>query len=201
MDSIIQYINFIAAHWYLGLMLSGTVEGLSLPFPSQPLVLYIGYIVNIKNFNMLMAASLFALPYTLASCIPYFIGSKYGKFLPRISQRFEKYLKKGEHVFAKYGEISVLLTRPFAVGNYISYLAGIYKMNFLKYFCMTFLGIFTWALIILYLGGQVELTFAMLVKLISKSLEDGMIIILGVMAFLGLASLWLKYPRKANQNK
>lgn len=201
MDSLIQYINFIAAHWYLGLMLSGTVEGLSLPFPSQPLVLYIGHIINTKNPNMLMAASFFAFPYTIASCIPYFIGSKYGKFLPRISPRFEKYLSKGEHIFTKYGEVSVLLTRPFAVGNYISYLAGIYKMNFLKYFCLTFLGIFTWALAILYLGGQVELTFTMLIKSISKSLEDGIIILASIMAVLGLASLWLRYPRKANQNK
>ena len=198
MESFIELMHLVAAKWYLGLMLSGAVEGLSLPFPSQVLVLYIGHIIKMNSPNMFVVASLFALPYTIASCIPYFIGSKYGSFLLKINPKYQKHITKGELVFSKYGELSVLLTRPFVVGNYISYLAGLYKMNFLRYFCFTFLGIFTWAICILYLGGQIELTFTLLVKLIAKGIQDSIMIFVGIIAFLGFISLYMKYPKKAN---
>ena len=198
MEAFIEFMHFIAAKWYIGLMLSGAVEGLSLPFPSQVLVLYIGHIIPIKSPNMFVVATLFALPYTLASCIPYVIGSKYGGFLLRISPKYQKYIAKGELAFLKYGELSVLLTRPFAIGNYISYLAGLYKMNFLKYFSFTFIGIFVWAVSILYLGGQIGITFTMLIQLITKSLEDGIILFIGIIIIVSIISLIMKYPRKEN---
>jgi len=175
-DFFMHVINLLVSKWYIALIVGGSLEGLSLPFPSQPLVLYIGYLVNIKSINFALAGAIFAFPYTVASCVPYFIGLKYGKMIGNVSPRYMGYLSKGKEAFNKYGDISVLITRPFALGNYVSYLAGIYRMNMIKYLFFTFLGIFFWATAFLYLGAQLAFQFSMLMNLIINNAKESMLV-------------------------
>jgi membrane protein DedA with SNARE-associated domain len=191
-------INLLVSKWYIALIVGGSLEGLSLPFPSQPLVLYIGHLVNLKEINFALAGAIFALPYTVASCVPYLIGLKYGKMIGNVSPRYMWYLSKGKGVFNKYGDISVLITRPFAIGNYVSYLAGIYRMNIIKYLSFTFLGIFFWATTFLYLGAQLAFKFNMLMSLIFDNINESILVFF---VFCSLAGIVFLLARKIARSR
>jgi membrane protein DedA with SNARE-associated domain len=184
-DYLIQIINLLISKWYLSLIIGGSLEGLSVPFPSQPLVLYIGHLINMKKINFALAGIIFAVPYTVASCIPYLIGLKCGKIIDKVGPRYQWYLSKGEEAFTKYGDLAVLVMRPFAAGNYISYVAGLYRMSLLKYLTYTFLGIYLWSLVFLYLGGQLALRINVLINMMMDNIKEGILIFA---IFLTLAS-------------
>ena len=87
--------------------------------------------------------------YCIASLIPYFIGSKLKGLLLK---KPNKGLDKAKNVFNRYGSWSVALLRPFGIGNYISYAAGMSNMELVRYLLFTFLGIYPWCFVILSLG-------------------------------------------------
>jgi len=55
-------------------------------------------------------------------------------------------------LFIRYGYLSVAVSRPFGLGNYISYIAGMAKMNLKLYLFLTFTGIYPWSYSMLLLG-------------------------------------------------
>src|SRR5699024_3844897 len=95
--------------------------------------------------------------YTSASLIPFYLAAKLGSKFP---ERLKRKLAKGQNYFNRYGTWSIALSRPFGVGNYISYVAGLSKVNPLKFFLLTFLGIYPWSVVMLWLGdyfnGNIE---------------------------------------------
>lgn len=140
-----------------GLFLVMVLEGSSLPFPGIILVLSFGYLLSPNLISVAIIASGMAFCYSIASLVPYFIGMKSGDLLPK---RFEKGILKGQQFFNRYGKWSIAISRPFGIGNYISYVAGISRVRMLQYLILTFLGIFPWSFIMLFLGdyfnGNVE---------------------------------------------
>jgi membrane protein DedA with SNARE-associated domain len=88
--------------------------------------------------------------YSMASLIPYFIGSKLGELFQK---RPKKGLQKAKDLFIRYGVWSVAMSRPFGLGNYISYVAGMSKMRLTPYFLLTFIGIFPWSFVMIVLGN------------------------------------------------
>jgi membrane protein DedA with SNARE-associated domain len=140
-------------HWLEGIGLAGLfiamlLEGSSLPFPGIAVVLAYGYILPVTYWNAVWAAAGMSIAYSLASLIPYFIGSKLERLLIK-----RKGFLKAKAVFVRYGKWSVALTRPFGVGNYISYVAGVSKMRLTHYLTLTFLGIFPWSYVMILLGN------------------------------------------------
>lgn len=125
------------------------LEGSSLPFPGIAIVLSYGYILSPGYVNTIFIAACMSIFYTTASFIPYFVGMKLEERLP---QRLQKRLKKGTVFFNRYGIWSIAFSRPFGIGNYISYVAGISKVHFMKYLILTFLGIYPWSYMMILLG-------------------------------------------------
>lgn len=132
-----------------GLILTMALEGLSLPFPGIVIILTLGYILNLSTLDLFIVAGLMSLTYSIASYIPYHIGMKLEK---AIRMKYDKQLQKVQHYFNKYGNYSIALFRPFAIGNYISYFAGMSGIKLWKYFLLTFTGIFPWSLVMLLIG-------------------------------------------------
>lgn len=125
------------------------LEGSSLPFPGIAIVLSYGYLLSPGYVNAIFISMGMSIFYTLASLIPYFLGLKLEKKLPK---RLQKGLKKGTVFFNRYGIWSIAFSRPFGIGNYISYVAGVSKVHIMKYFLLTFLGIYPWSYIMILLG-------------------------------------------------
>lgn len=144
-----QFLAWLHTIGLPGLFFVMFLEGSSLPFPGLIMVLSYGYILSAGYAGTAFIALGMSIFYTLASLIPYFLGMKMGDYF---SKRLEKGWKKAQYYFNKYGIWTIALSRPFGIGNYISYIAGISNVNLYKYIFLTFIGIYPWSYVMLLLG-------------------------------------------------
>lgn len=153
-QQLLEWLNSIGLP---GLFIVMFLEGSSLPFPGLVIVLSYGYILSPGYIETAFISIGMSFSYTVASIIPYFIGKKLNGRFPK---RLEKGVDKAIKFFNRYGIWSIALSRPFGIGNYISYVAGISKVNRWKYLALTFVGIYPWSYVMVLLGnyfkGNVE---------------------------------------------
>ncbi|MFZ3579960.1 DedA family protein [Virgibacillus sp. DJP39] len=135
---------------FAGLLTAMFLEGSSLPFPGIAVILAYGYILPFDYWDNLLVAAWMSVVYSVASLIPYFIGHK---LEIKLQKSPKKGLKKAKKLFSRYGRWSVSFSRPFGLGNYISYVAGMSKMKIITYLLFTFIGIFPWSYGMLLLGN------------------------------------------------
>jgi membrane protein DedA with SNARE-associated domain len=143
------FIDILSKIGVLGLVLTMAVEGLSVPIPGILVVLTLGYILNLSITNILLISFFMSLAYCIASLLPYRIGYKLESV---IRKKYEKQIIAAQKYFNKYGEGSIALLRPFAAGNFISYFAGMSKVKRWRYTLLTFLGIYPWCAVMLFIG-------------------------------------------------
>jgi len=147
---MLQYIlSFLASVGIVGLVISMAIEGASIPFPGIILVITYGYILDPSMYEIIWIAFIMSITYSLLSYIPYLIGRRLEVKIKRI---FKERMVKAQDFMVKYGDVSVALTRPFGIGNYISYVAGIGKVKPWRYGILTFLGIYPWSFVMILLG-------------------------------------------------
>lgn len=142
-------LNMLDGLGMTGVLIVMAIEGSSFPFPGVFLVVTYGYLLQPTLPKLLGLAFVMSVVYSVSSYVPYAIGFKLETAIPK---RFKQKLVKAQHVFRKYGLWSVALTRPLGVGNYISYVAGMCKVNGWMYGLLTLLGVFPWAVGMLWLG-------------------------------------------------
>lgn len=159
------------------------LEGSSLPFPGVIIVLSYGYLLSPGYVNTAFIAAGMSVFYTLASLIPYFLGLKLEERLP---QRLKKGLKKGTAFFNRYGIWSISFSRPFGIGNYISYVAGMSNVHIIKYFILTFLGIYPWSYIMILLGNYFKGNFETLKNYFSTYSIYGYAVVIVAIVIIGL---------------
>lgn len=146
-DLILEFLKNIGI---IGVYTVIFLEGSSLPFPGIAIVLAYGGLLNLTYVDTAYVAGGMSLTYSVASLIPYYIGKKM-KCLVR--EKFQKGIQKASLLFERYGIWSIALSRPFGIGNYISYLAGMSNIRIVKYMFLTFVGIFPWCYVMLSLGN------------------------------------------------
>jgi membrane protein DedA with SNARE-associated domain len=144
-----QFLEWIHAIGLPGLFLVMVLEGSSLPFPGIIMVLSFGYLFSPGYGDTAVIALGMSISYSLASLIPYYLARKLERYIPK---RMKKGLKKGQLFFNKYGIWSIALSRPFGIGNYISYVAGMSHVHLFKYLLLTFVGIYPWSYVMILLG-------------------------------------------------
>ncbi len=146
-------ITFLTQIGLVGLFLTMFLEGSSLPIPGIVVVLSYGYALNPSLTQLVFISIVMSIVYSAASFIPYTLGSKSEEM---IRKKFGEKLCKAQAWFIQYGMWSISLTRPFSVGNYISYVAGMSKVPRVKYFFYTFLGILPWSIVMLLVGNEIH---------------------------------------------
>ncbi|WP_088051567.1 DedA family protein [Virgibacillus dakarensis] len=144
-----QFLDWLGAIGKPGLYIVMLLEGSSLPFPGVILVLSFGYILSPGYWNTALLAVEMSMCYSLASLVPYFLAMKLEGYFP---ERFKKGLDKAKSFFKQYGIWSIALSRPFGIGNYISFVAGMSNVSVVKYAILTFVGIYPWAYVMIMLG-------------------------------------------------
>lgn len=143
------FIEILSKFGISGLLFTMAIEGLSVPIPGIIVVLTVGYILNLGLIQTLIVSFFMSFLYSISSLLPYNIGYKLEDL---IRKKYSKQINAAQHYFNKYGESSIAILRPFAIGNYISYLAGISKVNKWKFALLTFVGIYPWCVIMLLIG-------------------------------------------------
>ncbi|MGA2884526.1 MAG: DedA family protein [Halobacteriota archaeon] len=130
---------------YGGVFVGMTLESTGLPLPSEIIMAFAGYVVWEGQLTLLGITLAGTLGCLTGSLIAYGIGAYGGRPL---LERYGKYvlirkseLDRGEQWFAKHGESAVFISRLLpVVRTYISFPAGIVRMDVRKFSIYTFLG-------------------------------------------------------------
>jgi membrane protein DedA with SNARE-associated domain len=130
---------------YGGVFVGMTLESTGLPLPSEVIMAFAGYVVWEGQLTLLGITLAGTLGCLTGSLIAYGIGAYGGRPL---LERYGKYvlirkneLDRGEQWFAKHGESAVFISRLLpVVRTYISFPAGIVRMDVRKFSVYTFLG-------------------------------------------------------------
>ncbi|MFZ4124972.1 MAG: DedA family protein [Rickettsiales bacterium] len=165
MDSFTEWLHHIA-DWlvlfvhhlgYFGIFIMTFVESTFVPIPAEVTMIPAGYLVQQgeMNFWIVLASSIVGtvggayFNYWLAKRYGRDLFIRYGKYLMMTPEKLEKL----ERFFAKHGVISTFTGRLLpGIRHYISFPAGLAKMNVQKFVAYTALGGAIWMTVLLLLG-------------------------------------------------
>jgi membrane protein DedA with SNARE-associated domain len=146
---------------YAGIVALMGIESACIPLPSEIIMTFAGFLVYPANphghFSLFWVATAGAVGCNLGSVIAYWIGAWGGRPLV---ERYGRWVLMNHHdldrmtaFFAKYGSITVLLSRLLpVVRTFIAFPAGIAKMPQLRFHIYTFLGSWPWCYVLAYAG-------------------------------------------------
>lgn len=181
-------LDFLEKCGVFGLFVATAIEASSLPFPGALFILIYGYLMKLGPWKLVLLAAANSVVYTAFTMIPYGIGHKLERFSKK---RFdEKKVEKAQEWFKKYGEWSIALSRPLSIGNYISYISGVSRVKPWRFILLTFLGIFPWTTLLLFIGNQGNL--ATVQRFLDMSQKLGFVIVAAIIV-LGIA--WFCFRR------
>ncbi len=134
---------------YLGIFLLMTMEGIITPVPSELIVPFAGYLAARGEFNLVAIVVVATAGSTLGSTVAYYIGRYAGRpLVERYGRLFglgDDDLRWAEVWFEKYGDWGNLIGHAIpGVRSFISFPAGIAKMDLRRYVVFTALGSGIW---------------------------------------------------------
>lgn len=150
-------VNTVGKLGYGGIILLMALESSFIPFPSEVVVPPAGYLAYQGKLNIYLVILAGVVGSILGSLLNYWIASRFGRdFLLKYSKYFfinkEKF-DKFEVFFNTHGEITTFVGRLIPViRQYISFPAGLVRMNLKKFIFYTGLGAVIWCTILAYVG-------------------------------------------------
>lgn len=150
-------IALISATGYAGVIFLMAIESAGVPAPSEVIMPFSGFLVVQGKFNLLLVALAGTIGNLLGSLVAYAIGfyggrpliEKYGKYI--LLRHHE--LDLADRFFERHGKLTVFFGRLLpVVRTYISFPAGIAKMDLKQFSLYTVLGAFPWSLGLAYVG-------------------------------------------------
>ena len=142
---------------YAGVILLMALESSFVPFPSEVVVPPAGYLASLGEMNIFLVILSGIVGSILGSLLNYWIASRFGRdFLLKYSKYFfintEKFARF-EVFFNTHGEITTFVGRLIPViRQYISFPAGLVRMNLKKFIFYTGLGAAIWCTVLAYVG-------------------------------------------------
>lgn len=157
-ETAIQWlVHFIETLGYPGVFIMSALESTFLPIPSEATLIPAGYLIHQGTWNGPLVFFL-AVAGTLAGSLAnYFIAVSCGRYvLVRYGKYFfmtEEKLLKMEAYFVRHGSLSIFLGRlVMGVRHFISFPAGLARMDLKKFCLYTVLGGGLWTGVLLGLG-------------------------------------------------
>lgn len=196
-DFFLQVVWFVESLGYFGIFIMTFIESTFIPIPAEITLIPAGYLVQkgeMSGLLVLLVSTLGTLGGALAN---YYIAYFFGRLLFVDKGKYfflnQSKLNKIEQFFAKHGAISVFTGRFLpGVKHFISFPAGLAKMN-LKFFALyTSLGGAIWCAILIIFGyiiGENE-------HLIKKYLKQLNFIFIILVSILIIYYIWKKRQNK-----
>ncbi len=189
---IIKFIVDTVADWgYFGIFAMMFLESSFFPFPSEVAMIPAGYLASTGKMNLFIAIASGIAGSLAGALFNYFLAVKYGRgFLIRYGKYFfisEETIEKVEKFFKVHGHISTFSGRLIpAVRQYISFPAGLARMNLKEFSLYTTLGAGIWATILALIGyfvGKNEVLIKKYTHEISVSLLLVLLIGIGIYVY------------------
>ncbi len=150
-------MGVISALGYGGVVLLMAIESANIPLPSEVIMPFGGFLAAKGVLNLYLVGFAGAIGCVIGSIFSYYLGAwggrplveKYGKYV-LISHHD---LNIAEKWFNKHGEITIFIGRLLPViRTFISFPAGIIRMNFGRFVLYSFMGSLIWSLALAFIG-------------------------------------------------
>ena len=189
LTSIVNFIvETVGSLGYIGIFLMMFLESSFFPFPSEVVMIPAGYLAYKGEMNIYIAIVVGILGSLAGALFNYYLAVKFGrKFLIKYGKYFfikEPTIVKMGEFFKSHGHISTFSGRLIpAVRQYISFPAGLARMNLFIFCIYTSLGAGIWVIILTLLGYFLGDNQA----LIQEYLHS---IIIGILISLVVLGIW-----------
>ncbi|OGY58629.1 MAG: hypothetical protein A3C03_02565 [Candidatus Colwellbacteria bacterium RIFCSPHIGHO2_02_FULL_45_17] len=132
----------------IGVFVLMTLESANIPIPSEVIMPFSGFLVGTGVFSFWVIVFVGAFGNLVGSIISYFAASKLdGKIRSKLE------FKRAERWFNKFGVWSVFIARLLPiVRTFISFPAGMFKVNIWKFSALTFAGSLLWSWVLTRVG-------------------------------------------------
>jgi len=184
MQEIVNFlVESIGSFGYIGIFLLMFLESSFFPFPSEVVMIPAGYLAYKGDMNLGLV--LFAgISGSLAGAwFNYLLAHKFGrKFLLKIVS--ENKVKKLDMFFENHGHISTFTGRLIpGIRQYISFPAGLAKMDKIKFSIYTTLGAGIWVTILTFLGYFIGENQALIHQYL-KEITISVVILMAIIIFV-----------------
>jgi len=201
-DVLAQFVvHVIGILGYPGIFVLMLVESCGIPMPSEVIMPFSGFLVADGKMTLLWITIAGTFGNLAGSLLAYWIAWKGGR--PLI-EKYGKYILISKHDldladnwFKRFGDLTVFFGRLLpVVRTYISFPAGISKMNVWRFSIFTFLGALPWTLLFGWLGVKMGANW----ELIREKLHNfDMAILVAVILLIVLYVLRHLKHRKAER--
>ncbi|HOZ36783.1 MAG TPA: DedA family protein [bacterium] len=183
-------IQIIDALGYGGVFLLMAVESCGILMPSEVIMPFSGFLVALGKMSFWPVVILGGAGNLAGSLLAYYIGYKGGR--PLI-ERYGKYIFLNKHDldlsekwFARHGELVVFAGRLLpVVRTYISFPAGVAKMDIKKFSLFTLFGALPWSFLFTWLGVKMGDNWELIkAKLHNFDLAIAVLVVAGVILFI-----------------
>lgn len=197
-EIFLQLVDLVKTFGYIGIFIMTFIESTFAPIPSEVTLIPAGFLVSQGEMNFIMVLITSVLGTVGGSLFNYWIARQFGR---RILLQFGRYffineskLKSIEFFFERHGAISTFSGRLLpGIKHFISFPAGLGKMNLKLFVIYTSAGGFIWNSILLTLGYVIGENR----QLIKQYIKQINITIFIVLAVLGLI-YYLRHKKKAS---
>ena len=217
MESILTTLtNWISGVYgglgYWGIILFMGIESACIPLPSEVIMPIAGYFVfsslpGGEHFNLYWTAVAGALGCVWGSVAAYYAGlyggrpfvEKYGKYV--LIRRRD--IDRADRWYARYGVATVFFSRLLPIiRTFISFPAGMHRVNMAKFVIYTFLGSFPWCLALSYAGmimGKHGKVVGEVRKTVSHYFHGADVVI--AIALLAFFAVWLRHHLRPDEEE
>ena len=180
-------VNTVDSLGYIGIFIMMFLESSFFPFPSEVAMIPAGLLAAQGKMSLILAIMIGIAGSLSGALFNYFLAVKFGRgFLVKYGKYFfikEETITKTETFFKKHGAISTFTGRLIpAVRQYISFPAGLARMDLKTFSFYTILGAGTWVTILALIGYFVGANEA-LAKEYTKEITIGVLSALAILVF------------------
>ena len=191
-------VETIGTMGYSGILVLMFVESTFIPLPSELVIPPAGYLIAQEQMTWAGVIASGTIGSVLGALFNYAIAVYLGRpFILKYGKYFgvsQKHFVKGEEFFLKHGNISTFIGRLIlGVRHYISFPAGLCKMNMGKFCFYTAVGAGLWVCILAYIGYFVGNNKD---RIMEASRQWSIYIISGCVLLIGIYILWHKRKQK-----
>ncbi|TMI12019.1 DedA family protein [Candidatus Bathyarchaeota archaeon] len=202
-DTIFTIAVSLLSQWgYTGVFLLMTLEGATLPVPSEIVLPVTGFLVYNHTLDFWPAVAVASLGGLLGTVIDFSIGYYLGRpTVLRYGRKIrlnERHLMIVEGWFAKHGSAAVLFARFVPLlRTLIAFPAGVAKMRVSKFLAFSAIGIVIWDIVLIYLGVLAGQNYSSIVNGLDATLP-----LIGYAALAGvvLALVFLTRRKREKEN-
>lgn len=156
-ELFLQIVELVESFGYFGIFIMTFIESTFVPIPAEVTLIPAGYLVHSGEMNGYAVWAISVLGTLGGSLTNYYIAYHFGrKFLLRYGRYFfmnEEKLQAMEYFMEKHGAISMFSGRLLpGIKHFISFPAGLGKMNLFIFGTFTVLGGAIWCAILIWLG-------------------------------------------------